>query len=177
MISDVLRAVFIVFLSISSVSSVLLMWRAEKRRDIISLIRWSTVWIVSILILHSFSALAEPVSPSAIRVIDGDTLELTTTGERIRLLGIDTPELRSYGRYDPPECERIMAAAAKRDAARLLGNAASVEIERHGQDRYRRTLARLELEAPGVGSADMGAVLVLMGVGRRWEPDSKGGWC
>jgi len=49
-----------------------------------------------------------------LKVIDGDTLELlidtgfrTTRTERVRLLGVDTPELRSS---DPEERERAQAA-------------------------------------------------------------------
>lgn len=72
------------------------------------------------------------------RVVDGDTLRCD--GGRIRLLGIDAPEL-------PGHC------AANRDCApgdpfksteslrQGLGDGSSVRIERIGTDRYGRTLA------------------------------------
>jgi endonuclease YncB( thermonuclease family) len=35
-------------------------------------------------------AIAEPISPSAVQVLDGDTVQ--ANGRRIRLVGFDTPE-------------------------------------------------------------------------------------
>ena len=45
------------------------------------------------LILAAAAAIAEPVNPPAIRVIDGDTIE--ARGLVIRLIGFDTPESRA----------------------------------------------------------------------------------
>lgn len=72
------------------------------------------------------------------RVVDGDTLHCD--GGRIRLLGIDAPELpghcapgRDCAPGDPYESTRSLEAG--------LGDGASVRIENVGTDRYGRTLA------------------------------------
>ena len=64
-----------------------------------------------------------------VRVVDGDTIELTD-GTRVRLHGIDTPE------YDQP-----YGRAATRELNRLLGH--SVYVEATDTDRYGRTVAVL----------------------------------
>jgi micrococcal nuclease len=72
------------------------------------------------------------------RIIDGDTLRCGT--ERIRLLGIDAPEMPGHCRAgrqcvdgDPFASTRSLAAA-KSD---------TMQIERYGQDAYGRTLAAI----------------------------------
>ena len=68
---------------------------------------------------------------------DGDTCT-TTTGERVRLACIDTPELR--GKSAEP-----MPARAARDHLRELVVGKKVGIRRITEDRYRRTVAELFL--------------------------------
>lgn len=62
--------------------------------------------------------------------IDGDTI--ACSGERIRILGVNTPEI--HGRC-PAQAE-----AARRFTAEVL-RASVIIIEPHGRDRYGRTLA------------------------------------
>lgn len=73
---------------------------------------------------------------AACRVVDGDTLNCA--GERIRLLGIDAPEL-------PGHCQpgRACAPGDPHASTRSLATALSgpLTITRTGQDRYGRTLA------------------------------------
>ncbi len=65
------------------------------------------------------------------RVIDGDTVELTT-GERVRYIGIDTPE-RGDARFD---------AATERNATLVEGKTVALDVcEENAKDRYGRTLA------------------------------------
>ena len=66
---------------------------------------------------------------------DGDTCT-TTTGERVRLACIDTPEL-SGKRAEP------VAASAARDHLRGLVVSKKVGIRRITEDRYGRTVAEL----------------------------------
>ncbi len=75
--------------------------------------------------------------PRVVRVIDGDTIWVQGSGnvEKIRLLGIDAPEM-NYGK-GRPECGATEATRALR--ARLDGK--RVSLERHGRDDYGRTLA------------------------------------
>ena len=68
---------------------------------------------------------------------DGDTCT-TTTGERIRLAYIDTPELQG-NRADP------IPARAARDHLRGLVVGQEVGIRRITKDRYGRTIAELFL--------------------------------
>lgn len=100
-------------------------------------------------------------------VHDGDTLRCNA--ERIRLVGIDAPELDGSSRCNrpatgpnPPWCDNV---AAERSREALSGFVASGEpaLTRCGVDRYGRTLARLS-----VNGRDAGAYLVGLGLARRW---------
>lgn len=72
-----------------------------------------------------------------VRVIDGDTIWVEGRGtvEKVRLLGIDAPEM-NYGK-GRPDCGAAEATRALR--ARLDGK--GVALERYGRDDYGRTLA------------------------------------
>lgn len=102
-------------------------------------------------------AAAETVDGRSVVIIDGDTIALGR--ERIRILNIDAPEsFRS-------RCEAELAAGlrAKARLADLL-RAGGISIERHGHDRYGRTLARI-----GTASGlDAGEVLVAEGLALPW---------
>ena len=73
-------------------------------------------------------------------VIDGDTIDVLVDGreERVRLLGIDTPETKVEGQ--PPECYGPEAAAF---TASLLPVGTALRLERDvvGRDDYGRLLA------------------------------------
>src|SRR5688572_23583067 len=60
-----------------------------------------------VLLLIASSATAEPISSSAIQIIDGDTIR--TRGRTVRLVGFDTPEA---GMNALCEAERTLAAKA-----------------------------------------------------------------
>ena len=102
-------------------------------------------------------ARAETVDGASIVIVDGDTVAVGA--ERVRLLDIDAPETWH------PRCERelVIGLEAKQRLRALL--AGPVEIERHGRDRYGRTLARLR--TPG---GDAGAALLADGLAVRWQP-------
>lgn len=70
------------------------------------------------------------------RAVDGDTLRCGS--ERIRLLGIDTPELPGHCRARR-RCVAGDAEAATRSLARAIDGA--LVVTRTGEDRYGRTLA------------------------------------
>ena len=70
------------------------------------------------------------------RVVDGDTLRCA--GERIRLLGIDAPELDGHCRAGR-QCVAGDAAASRLSLAEAMRG--GLRIERLGRDRYGRTLA------------------------------------
>lgn len=107
-------------------------------------------------------------------VHDGDTIRLCD-GERVRLQGIDAPELADSPRCSPQQRQRLAgsknpawcdyaAGARSRDALQAFILTGRVSIERFGQDRYGRTLANLY-----VGDRDAGAYLISRGLARRWR--------
>jgi micrococcal nuclease len=81
-----------------------------------------------------------PANATVERVIDGDTMDVTVLGrrERIRLIGIDTPETKDPHR--PVGCYGPEAAAL---TAHLLptGTAVRLERDREARDDYGRLLA------------------------------------
>jgi hypothetical protein len=96
-------------------------------------------------------------------------------GERVRLQGIDAPELadsprcspqqrqRLTGSKNPPWCDDA-AGARSRDALQAFVLTGRVSIERFGQYRYGRTLANVH-----VGKRDAGAHLIARGLARLWR--------
>jgi len=122
-------------------------YRAKARREKIKRIIVSVAVLAGAAVLGAtvgiLPAINLPFEPSGYgdmvggcTVIDGDTLRCD--GERIRLLGIDAPELpghcregRSCVRGDPYPAKGSLAEA-------LIG---TIRITRFGIDRYGRTLA------------------------------------
>jgi micrococcal nuclease len=106
------------------------------------------------------TAQAESFDGSRVVIIDGDTFALGM--ERFRILNIDTPETHS------PRCEKELARGlkAKERLAELL-RAGRIEVERDGQDRYGRTLARVS-----AGGRDVGDVLIREGLAQPWREGS-----
>ena len=99
-------------------------------------------------------------------VVDGDTIWMR--GEKIRLLGIDTPEL------SPSRCaeEERLGQAAKRRLHGLL-NSGVVTLERDGRDRdrYGRLLRRVYVDGEPVG-----ATLIAEGLARPYGTGRQP-WC
>ena len=124
-------------------------------------------WGITLLIFAAV-LLASALSPlwaAEIRVTDGDTIRIGD--ERIRLLGLDTPEKRHLA-----EClaERMLARLASERLEELVYEI-DVVIERDGIDRFGRTLARVFVEGE-----DAAEVLVREGLARRWE-GRQVDWC
>ncbi|QIG49463.1 hypothetical protein G5V57_18120 [Nordella sp. HKS 07] len=101
-----------------------------------------------------------PSAASNIVIIDGDTIAIGR--ERIRILSIDTPETF----HSRCENELVLGLKAKQRLRELL-NRGEVRIERDGEDRYRRTLAKVF-----VGDIDIGETLVREGFAQRYKPGS-----
>ncbi|WP_053239597.1 thermonuclease family protein [Pleomorphomonas koreensis] len=93
-----------------------------------------------------------------LRVVDGDTVVLRT--ETLRLLHIDAPE--TFHPRCPAELERGLKAKA---ALERILTGARITVERHGTDRYRRTLARI-----GTDAGDVGDMMLKSGHAVRYEP-------
>lgn len=73
-------------------------------------------------------------------VLDGDTVE-TSSGERVRLLGIDAPEVAHHDQAAQPYGEQSTAWLTKV----LLSERVLLKFDRETQDRYGRTLAWIYL--------------------------------
>jgi endonuclease YncB( thermonuclease family) len=105
------------------------------------------------------------------RCVDGDTCTLTS-GEKVRLLVIDAPELRGArcGR------ERVMAIKARDRLSELVAGR-RVELERSPKrDAFRRTLATIAIDG-----RDVGEIMLAEGLAVHWRAglrhERPGPWC
>ena len=94
--------------------------------------------------------------------IDGDTLRCGR--ERIRLIGIDAPELPGHCRTGR-QCVPGDAARSKATLERAI--VGPVSIRRVGLDRYGRTLAAVTVGATDLSCAQLGAGSAVYV--RRWD--------
>lgn len=77
------------------------------------------------------------------RAVDGDTIRCANLSERVRLFGIDAPELAGHCRPGRA-CTPGDGEASARALAALLARGA-VWVKPAGHDRYGRILARVEI--------------------------------
>ena len=133
--------------------------------------------LLIILIVTSLSALATTVYAETIIqkcgggkrvtcVVDGDTIWFQ--GERIRLMGYDTPELKTN--ICGGQKEKNLAILASTRLVEIL-NGQPFNIERHGLDKYGRTLAIIRSNG-----RDVGEMLIKERLARSW-PDGDEFWC
>jgi micrococcal nuclease len=99
-------------------------------------------------------------------VVDGDTIWFE--GEKIRMMGYDTPE--PLTNICGGQKERKLAALASNRLLELL-NESQFTIERHGLDRYGHVLAVVRIEGH-----DVGDILIAESLARSW-PDGYEFWC
>lgn len=99
-------------------------------------------------------------------VVDGDTIWLK--GEKIRLMGYDTPETTTQICGGQREVNLGHKATAR--LVQLLNNN-KWKLYRSGKDRYGRTLATLRIKGMNVGN-----ILIREGLARRW-PNGREFWC
>ena len=99
------------------------------------------------------------------RVIDGDSLACGS--ERVRIVGLDAPEIRARC-----PAEYRLAVQARARLAVLI--AAGVTLHPQGRDRYRRTLAVVRDRS----GPDVAEVLIEEGLAREYHGRGRrGGWC
>lgn len=132
-----------------------------------------------ILLLLAFDAAAMPAQ--VIRVIDGDTLEIdggmwVIVGAEarqmrapvsVRVVGVDTPELRAS-----QECERIMAQKAKEFVVSWIADG-KVELVIFGLDKY---AGRIDARVMR-GDVSLADALIAAGLGRAYSAGARGAWC
>ena len=96
-------------------------------------------WFVTTLLLATFTASSPGVRVA--RVIDGDTL-LLSNGERVRLIGVDTPEL-----HHPLKPVQYFAREASEFTREMTeGKQVRLEYDWQNRDRYGRLLAYVYLQ-------------------------------
>lgn len=143
--------------------------------------RWPTraaMALLGVLILGAPACepvdLAEPVSTAegyaVAYVVDGDTIEVTDSDgatQRVRLLGINAPEVAHHG--EDGQCGGEEATA---QLEQLLPEGAAVQLvtDSHAdtEDRYGRLLRYVET----ADGTDVGASLIAAGYAYAWTPDS-----
>lgn len=107
------------------------------------------------------------IRASAIRVVDGDTIEYG--GLSIRLTGFDTPE--TY--YADCAAEKARGDAATARLRQLIRGATTLQLFlRDERDRYGRGLGSLLVDSQNVGD-----VLISEGLARRYSGGRRQGWC
>ena len=120
---------------------------------------------------HTFHSDKPYAVESVANVYDGDTITIIHEGEfqRVRLRGIDTPELKE------PQCDRELelARAAKEFTVSRLRQADKVELVNidPNEDRWGRWIATVYVD--GVSLNDL---IVVEGYGRVWR-GRRESWC
>jgi endonuclease YncB( thermonuclease family) len=110
-----------------------------------------------------------------LRVVDGDTFEARVriwpgmdVTTRVRLLGIDTPELRARC-----EAERAQALAARDALARILAQG-DIGVAEVGQDKYG---GRVNASASTALTHDVAEAMIAGGFARRYSGGRRLSWC
>lgn len=106
-------------------------YKASLKKIVIRILILFIVMLIlclAIKIIYKNQALTKSSTENAFYVIDGDTLELST-GEKIRLICVNTPEENQEG-YE--EAKNFLSST-------LLEK--EISIKREGIDKYNRTLA------------------------------------
>ena len=110
---------------------------------------------------------AEIVKPASIRVIDGDTLDVS--GQRYRLVGFDTPE--TY--YAQCDYELALGNAATARVRELIASGQALDLViLPGRDKYGRGLARFF-----VGGENLADILTGERLARVYNGGRRQGWC
>ena len=85
----------------------------------------------------------------------------------IRVLGVDTPEMRGKC-----QSEKLAARRAKQHTVALLRSAKVIELTNMQRGKYFRILANVIID--GMSLADS---LIKNGLARRYDGGKRGGWC
>jgi len=145
---------------------------AEARRGVARALLTLACFLLPMLLLSAREYLPGPVPATVLRVIDGDSLVVRATiwlGQEVettvRLLGVDTPELRG-------KCseERELAAHSRRLTAELAEQGSKVSLTeiQLGKFAARVTTSR---------GVDVGDALIEAGLGRAYHGGRRGSWC
>ncbi len=131
---------------------------SRRRRTLAWLKGLGTRWFLLLGLLSCcvLSCGEQPTTYLAQRVIDGDTIVLET-GERVRYIGIDTPETK----HPRKPIERMGKEASAFNRRMVQGRRVRLEMDVQERDRYGRLLAYVF-----VGDVHVNAALVEAGYAR-----------
>jgi micrococcal nuclease len=111
-----------------------------------------TIVVASLVLLATGCAHAHPATDgraTVVRVVDGDTIVARSASgatERVRLIGVDTPESVKPG--TPVQCFALKASAHTKHL--LTGKAVRLVGDAEARDRYGRLLAYVYREPDGL---------------------------
>jgi endonuclease YncB( thermonuclease family) len=143
-------------------------WRAEGRRGVAVNPRDAPILIALLALTGMSHQPQKRLIGQIASVTDGDTFRLAT-GERIRIAGIDAPEVERGQARCRSEIEQGLSAKAL--ATRLL-EGQTVKFVRVGRS-YRRTVALVWL-----GRKSLSSELIRIGAARPWPHHApKPDWC
>lgn len=104
-----------------------------------SLARYAALWLLVVLATAAWGATPATLEATVLRVVDGDTIvvSLGTRVERVRYIGVNTPEVHHPTRGEEPGGRE--ASAVNREL--VEGRTVRLELDVQERDRYRRLLA------------------------------------
>ncbi|TDX29082.1 endonuclease YncB(thermonuclease family) [Modicisalibacter xianhensis] len=136
--------------------------------------------ILFLLCIAALPAFADDYGSATVKrvtsIYDGDTFRVdiegwpAVVGERVpvRILGIDTPELRGSS-----DCEKLLARAAKQFTVAKLREADEIRLEHIDRGKYFRLLADVMVDGASLGQA-----LIEAGHARPYDGGAKAKeWC
>ncbi|HIU65706.1 MAG TPA: thermonuclease family protein [Candidatus Enterousia avicola] len=110
------------------------------------------------------------------RVLDGDTFAAKVLLEddtqitvRVRVLGVDTPEINGLCQY-----EKDTALLAKNRTAQLLPVGSVVELSEIKDDKY---LGRIDARVKTSDGKDLAEILIKEKLGRPYDGGRRATWC
>jgi len=108
-----------------------------------ALLSWASLWVISLFAPVAWPACTLPPQFESVRVaqvIDGDTLDLKDK-TRVRLIGLDTPEIGHDGEPDDPGARE--ASNTLKDLVAASGWRVRLVNDGEAQDRHGRRLAHV----------------------------------
>ena len=133
-----------------------------------------TYLLLILALLIPSPAGAADYAASVLRVIDGDTLELSVevwpdvaVKSTLRLSGVNTPESRGA----VSACEKAAGLAAKKFTEQFV-EAGSAQLSVKGKDKYGRVLGSLS-----VGGSDLAAALLAAKLAVPYAGGQRKPWC
>ena len=140
----------------------------QEQRRLPSARAHASLAIILMLLSGALPRSAHAESATVASITDGDTFR-TTTGERIRIAGIDAPETQQGQARCPFEIRRGRAATT---ALSSLVQGRAVALNRIGNS-YNRTVAHVRL-----GDLDIGQEMIRLGAAQPWpRGEPKPSWC